>query len=202
MCYLTNAKSFGADSCATEMYHGWFGNGTAYDRNPAPGYLMGGANKNYRPDASFVGVLSPPQNQPVQKSYKDWNTSYPQNSWELTEPAIYYQAAYIKLISHFTAPVTTGESVARYVHQSFLDVYPNPTSDGHFTIEVMTKAEHTNVKIEIVDLLGRTIETQSLSLTDGIGTLAIRLEDYSSRIAVVRCKIGNEILNKKIVIRQ
>ncbi len=202
MCYLTNAKPFGADSCATEMYHGWFGNGTVYDRNPAPGYITGGANKNFRPDASFVGVLSPPQNQPVQKSYKDWNTSFPQNSWELTEPAIYYQAAYIKLISHFTAPVTTGELAARYVHQSFLDVYPNPVTNGNFTIEIVTKADITNAKIEIVDLLGRNIETKSLPLTDGIGTLNMNLEDFSSRIAVIRCKVGNEILNKKVVIRQ
>jgi endoglucanase len=31
----------------------------------------------------------------------NWNNSNPENSWEITEPAIYYQASYIKLLSKF-----------------------------------------------------------------------------------------------------
>ena len=45
--------------------------------------------------------MTPPLNQPIQKSYKDWNTSWPQNSWTITEPAIYTQASYLRLISQF-----------------------------------------------------------------------------------------------------
>ena len=106
LVYLTNLQSFGAERSANEMYHAWFGDGTEYDnaltspKGPPPGYVMGGANKSYAPDAAYTGpMISPPQNQPVQKSYKDWNTSWPQNSWQITEPAIYYQAAYLKLVS-------------------------------------------------------------------------------------------------------
>jgi hypothetical protein len=39
--------------------------------------------------------------QPRQKSYRDWNTSWPDSSWATTEPAIYYQAAYIRLLARF-----------------------------------------------------------------------------------------------------
>jgi endoglucanase len=44
--------------------------------------------------------------QPPEKAYVDSNTSYdPPNpydkSWELTEPAIYYQASYVRLLSKF-----------------------------------------------------------------------------------------------------
>jgi len=61
---------------------------------------MGGANKYFAPDGQYKGpALSPPMNQPVQKAYKDWNTSWPENSWQITEPAIYYQAAYLKLLA-------------------------------------------------------------------------------------------------------
>lgn len=104
--HLTRMSDYGAERSANEMYHAWFGDGTIYDNaqtspnGPPPGYVMGGANKNYVPDAAYTGpAITPPQNQPVQKSYKDWNTSWPQNSWQITEPAIYYQGAYLKLLS-------------------------------------------------------------------------------------------------------
>lgn len=105
--YLTNMYSSGADSSVNEFYHGWFGDGTVYDNvftslyGPPPGIVPGGANPNYAPDASYGGTISPPQNNPAQKSYKDWNTSYPQNSWELTENGIYTQASYIRMLSKF-----------------------------------------------------------------------------------------------------
>ncbi|MBK8567129.1 MAG: glycoside hydrolase family 9 protein [Saprospiraceae bacterium] len=103
---LTNMGDYGAEKSCDEMYHAWFGDGTVYDNaqtslyGPPPGYLTGGFNPNFVP---AQGYISPPQGQPHQKSYKDWNTSWPENSWELTEPAIYSQAAYIKLVSKFAS---------------------------------------------------------------------------------------------------
>jgi hypothetical protein len=44
---------------------------------------------------------------PPQKAYKDWNTAWNpvvndnENSWEVTEPAIYYQAPYVLLVSQY-----------------------------------------------------------------------------------------------------
>lgn len=55
----------------------------------------------------------------TQKSYKDWNFSWPENSWEISEPAIYYQGAYIALLSRIIdagsgcSPATSLEDVAR-----------------------------------------------------------------------------------------
>jgi hypothetical protein len=106
MTFLTNMYEYGAEKCANEMYHGWFGDGTVWDnaktspKGPPPGYLTGGPNGTYIPDAAYNGpVISPPQGQPTQKAYKDWNTSWPENSWQITEPAIYYQAAYVNLLA-------------------------------------------------------------------------------------------------------
>ncbi len=113
MAHLSNMYAYGGDACANEIYHSWFGDGTAWDnaltstKGPAPGYVTGGANPNWHPDASYAGpTLSPPSGQPIQKSYKDWNTSFPQNSWEITEPAIYTQAAYVQLLAGFLRPLT------------------------------------------------------------------------------------------------
>jgi hypothetical protein len=47
------------------------------------------------------GSLAPPTGQPAQKSYKDWNVGWPDSSWAITEPAIYYESGYVKLLSKY-----------------------------------------------------------------------------------------------------
>ncbi len=119
-CYLTNMSSVGAENSINEIYHAWFTDGSAlWDRvgistyGPPPGFVSGGCNPHYALDGccpsgcgssnSLCNSLqvTPPLSQPIQKSYKDWNTSWPQNSWTITEPAIYTQATYVRLISQF-----------------------------------------------------------------------------------------------------
>ena len=117
MMFLTNLYACGGDRCANEMYHAWFGDGTVWDNaltsphGPPPGYVTGGVNASWGgPDASYTGPrLAPPLDQPVQKSYRDWNTGWPQNSWEFTEPGIYYQSAYVRLVAGTMGPVTFAD---------------------------------------------------------------------------------------------
>ncbi len=110
-CMLTNMYNDGVENPCDEMYHGWFADGTNYDNaqssnpGPAPGFLTGGCNPNFAPDPAYGGTIEPPQNQPIQKSYKDWNTGWPENSWEITEPSISNQAAYVKLLSKFSGNI-------------------------------------------------------------------------------------------------
>jgi hypothetical protein len=114
--YLTNLYDSKADSSINEIYHSWFGDGTVYDnaltspKGPPPGFVPGGANPTYAPDPSYGGTISPPQNNPAQKSYKDWNTSYPQNSWTISEIGIYTQAAYVRAVSKFVENVPCPSS--------------------------------------------------------------------------------------------
>jgi len=97
LVYLSGMEGRGADRGIREIYHSWFNDGTEWDNSetsrygPAPGFVAGGPNKNFT-----VGSISPPAGEPAMKAYKDWNTGYPENSWEITEPAIYYQAAYLR----------------------------------------------------------------------------------------------------------
>jgi endoglucanase len=44
---------------------------------------------------------APPAGQPDQKSYFDFNESWPLNSWAVTENSNGYQTAYIRLLSKF-----------------------------------------------------------------------------------------------------
>ena len=109
---LSNMGAWGAESSLTEIYHTWFANGTVWDstrtsaRGPAPGYLAGGPNTTYT--GSVAGLAS----QPPQKAYKDWNTGWPENSWEVTEPAIYYQAAYVQLLARLMGTADTQAPTA------------------------------------------------------------------------------------------
>jgi endoglucanase len=106
MVYLSNMYAEGATSSANEIFHLWFASKSKWsdaktsECGPAPGFVPGGANVN----AAANGVpttLVPPTGQPAQKSYRDWNGNWPEVSWAVTEPGIYYQAAYIRLLSAF-----------------------------------------------------------------------------------------------------
>ena len=121
MVYLSNMYEHGATNCANQIYHSWLGDGTIYDdartspNGPAPGYVPGGANPGFVEDPAYTGPrLAPPLDQPVQKSYKDWNTSWPEDSWQITEPGIYYQAAYVYLLSRFIRPLTYSDWATGY----------------------------------------------------------------------------------------
>lgn len=118
MAYLSNMYSAGAHSSVNEFYHSWFADGSAlWDRvgvstyGPAPGFLVGGPNPQYNWDGNCTSANpnpgcgsappSPPRGQPAMKSYLDFNTSWPLNSWEVTENHNDYQVAYLRLLSKF-----------------------------------------------------------------------------------------------------
>ncbi|HZZ57188.1 MAG TPA: glycoside hydrolase family 9 protein [Opitutaceae bacterium] len=113
LVFLSNMGAYGATNSASQFYHSWFGSGPYSSAEPspaapAPGYLTGGPDLSYAPDPSYTGpLLAPPLDQPAMKSYKNWNIGWPQDSWEVTENAIYYEAAYIRLLSAFLAPDTS-----------------------------------------------------------------------------------------------
>lgn len=120
MVYLSNMYSLGVHSSVNEFYHSWFADKSAnWDRvgqsvyGPAPGFLVGGPNPNYNWDSNCntqnphqdcgTAAPNPPTGQPAMKSYLDFNTSWPLNSWEVTENHNDYQVAYIRLLSKFVS---------------------------------------------------------------------------------------------------
>ncbi len=145
LVYLSNMYAYGAERSVNEIYHAWFADGTDYDHalnsplGPAPGYITGGPNQNYDQDIS----LTPPYNQPPQKSYLDWNAESSQASWEITEPAIYYQAAYIRNLAGImntmiSLPVTWESFTAKVVEGKYVMLEWNTGSErntSHFEIE-------------------------------------------------------------------
>jgi len=124
LVYLSNMYNFGAENSVNEFYHSWFKKSSVkWDRvgestyGPAPGFLTGGPNPSYDWDGccpSGCGSssnntrctsesIAPPKDQPNQKSYKDFNTSWPLNSWEVTENSCGYQLPYIRLLAKYVS---------------------------------------------------------------------------------------------------
>jgi len=119
LTYLTNMQSLGSDRSVNTIYHSWFSEGNALwddvrtsTYGPVPGFIPGGPNPGWSLDGccptgcgstqanNLCVTLNPPGgNQPALKAYSDWNTGWPQNSWSVTENAIYYQSSYLLLLS-------------------------------------------------------------------------------------------------------
>lgn len=179
LTYLTNMRKWGADRSVNTIYHGWFEDGNSdWDDvrtskyGPAPGFIPGGSNPNWALDPccpngcgaqnnGLCVMLTPPGGQPALKSYYDWNTGYPQNSWTVTEPAIYTQAAYLKLVSDHIHPTLSGIPHGNQIQFS-TDTYFTNTDRSI----VLTSANNTRYRI-VVDNNGKVGTTMVTNITSG-----------------------------------
>ena len=109
---LSNMYRYGAELSADEMWHSWFSLDTEFDNidgdnvGPAPGFLSGGPNPQGDPTMPIkLGTYSfeaTAGDQPDQKAFSVDNY-WDYGPWAYNEPAIYYQAAYVKALTHFVA---------------------------------------------------------------------------------------------------
>lgn len=173
LVYLSNMYRYGGDNCVNEFYHSWFANGSGkWDRvgvstyGPAPGYLVGGPNPSYNWDSccpSGCGgtnnslctaeSITPPKGQPALKSFKDFNTSWPLNSWTVTENSNGYQIGYIRLLSHFVK--ADGPDVVTGIDAETLtdiQLYPNPSTG---IVSITGRGNWT--RIRVTNALGVTV---------------------------------------------
>ncbi len=190
--YLSNMYSFGAENGVNEFYHTWFTNGSEkWDRvgkstyGPAPGFLTGGSNPSYNWDGCCPSgcwsaannamcvseSISPPKGQPNQKSYKDFNTSWPLNSWEVTENSCGYQISYIRLLSKFVNPEYDCHGVLN--GSAFYDVC-NVCSGGNTGIVPETDPD----KCSTLNNVACNTELEHIQLFACNGTLEVIAEPY------------------------
>ena len=164
LVYLSNMGALGAERSCDQIYHTWFADGTDWDdaqsslHGPPPGYVPGG------PNAAFsVTSLSPPAGQPEQKSYLDFNDGWPNNSWEVSEPAIYSQAAYVRLLAHFVdLSLTTG--VQEPPAERTLVLWPNPAGDRAW----VEPAGEGPWQVTLRDAAGRSLRGMQLQVAGPI----------------------------------
>lgn len=184
--YLTNMGNYGAENSTTSIYHLWFIDGSPlWDEvgvstyGPAPGYLPGGPNKDYNIDGccpagcgSYSSLcntnVNPPMGQPAQKSWKDFNPDWPLNSFSVTEPQMFYQATYIRMLSMFLNPVcnqTTG--INKLDSKHLVAIYPSPISTN-FTLQIKTPVILKNAVLKIYDVCGKEVRSVSVKNSETI----------------------------------
>jgi endoglucanase len=220
MVYLSNMYRYGAHNGVNEFYHSWFENGSAlWDRvgkstyGPAPGYLTGGPNPSYNwascCPAGCGGVannaicisesIDPPRNQPAQKSYKDFNTSWPINSWEVTENSCGYQVNYIRLLSKFVN--LNYDCNGDLGGSASIDAIGKCAGGNTGVIPETDPDKYTGIEVELSD------DIQHFDIfpnpSDGFlnvtindpSSYSIRIFDVSGKIWMETCLSGNDLLD-------
>ena len=215
MVYLTNMSTYGAENSINEIYHTWFCDGSAkWDRvgtstyGPPPGYLAGGANVNYNWDGccpSGCGSTSnnslcnatsitPPKGQPSQKSYKDFNSNWPLDSWQVTEPSLGYQTAYIRLLSKFVSNTSITTGIVSSSNTLNVSIRPNPTQD-QLTIEFpQSVATSDLIQVELYNTVGTKILTKTIS-----NMSAISLGTLDNGVYVIKVSQDGLIYTQRVV---
>jgi len=197
LVYLSNMKSVGAEKSCNQIYHAWFADGTSrWDDvltstfGPAPGYVPGGCNSSYNANTT----LSPPHNQPLQKSYLDFNTSSPDNSWEISEPSISNQAAYIRLLSQVIGLDTDSSLSTNSFELNNIQfvLTPNPIQNN---FKIISDTNQT-LTISVFNSRGQEIkkpqtivtnqEIDSSTLPSGIYFLKIKNESQTTSIKFIK----------------
>jgi endoglucanase len=204
--YISNMYEYGGDNCVNELYHGWFSDGSKWDNvlksecGPAPGYVVGGPNKDYG------GTEPNISNQPPLKAYKDGNAY--SNSWEITEPAIYYQSAYLKLISKFVDENLSSIENEPYETKIILsDIklfqnYPNPFNP--VTKIQFRLAKSLPVIVDVYDRLGQRVITlvHGKQMCAGLHTVIFDGTGLASGLYFYRVQAGTTVsMNKMLLVK-
>lgn len=214
--YLSNMSSLGAENSVSQFYNGWFTNGSSlWDEvgvstyGPPPGYIPGGPNPGYALDnccPSGCGSaannalcntnVTPPMNQPIQKSYKDFNDDWPVTSWTISEAGIYTNAAYVRMLSKFctagSCSVTTGVKTKQN-EPLVLTVYPQPAEDKIFV--KINGAQ--NPRYEIYEISGKLIRECTVKVVDSC--IEIDLQELSKGIYFLKISDSARSETRKII---
>ena len=212
MVYLSNMNKYGASKSVTEFYHSWFDHDSPkWDKvtpatpGPAPGFLPGGPNSNYTWDDccpnkcgssgnnAMCNSEEIPKGQPDAKMYKDFNTSWPLNSWQITENSGGYQMAYIRLLSKFAAKENGIPNSIESPQKRFLDLYPNPVKN---IIHVRTPGESIS-ELELYDMQMRLLNKQSVNGTQ----TQLNISSVPAGIYFIRAATAQEVYVERIIKR-
>ena len=213
LVYLTNMASYGAEKSVNEMYHTWFGDGsTKWDRvgtstyGPPPGYLVGGANNSYAWDnccnsncgstgnTAICTSTTLPTGQPQQKAYKDFNTNWPLNSWQLTETSLGYQTAYIRLLSKFVNNESISTGILSSQATPSIRVKPNPTQD-QLTIEFPAALSTSDeIQVDFYNVVGNVVLSKKIQNNSSVSLSAL-----ANGVYILKVSQGGLVYTERVV---
>ncbi|HEY0031183.1 MAG TPA: glycoside hydrolase family 9 protein [Bacteroidia bacterium] len=218
--YVSNMGKYGAENSVTSFYHSWFEDGSAlWDEvgistyGPAPGFMPGGVNPSYDWDGCcptgcgsaannalcYAETIDPPKNQPIQKSWKDFNTSWPINSWTITEAGIYTQAAYARLLSKFcTSPcvITTAVPSKKTSTGLIETIYPQPAKNN--IVLKFYGHEQEQISYVLFDVNGKELKKDKVTISQEALT-TVDVSSFLAGIYFIRIVAKDKMEVKKII---
>jgi endoglucanase len=215
--FLSNMSATGAENSVSSFYHTWFANGNPlWDEvgvstyGPPPGFIPGGPNPTYALDGCCPGGcgstannalcttnVSPPFNQPIQKSYKDFNDSWPVNSWTVTEPGIYTNATYVRMLSKFASNATLGVDDNEFLASKNIILYPSPTTN-EVNIS-FAGVDENDFSLAVIDLSGKVLSTRKINLLANNRVESIDISNLSAGIYLFKIQGNDFSITKRVV---
>ncbi len=81
-------------------------------------------------------------------------------------------------------------------------IYPNPTSDNKFTVELMGLEVDGNATLEVYNTMGQLLSSEKVNITNGSLNRTIHIDEQSKgQLCLVRLMAGSEVYDSKVILK-
>ncbi len=103
------------------------------------------------------------------------------------------------------ADITESDFAARGVNdepKGKIYIYPNPTSDNKFTVELMGLELNGDAMLEVYNAMGQILSSEKVNITNGTLNRTIQIDEQSKgQLCIVRLIIGSEVYDSKVILK-
>jgi hypothetical protein len=81
-------------------------------------------------------------------------------------------------------------------------IYPNPTSDNRFTVELMGLELNGDAILEVYNAMGQIMSSEKVNITNGTLNRTIQIDEQSKgQLCLVRLIAGSEVYDSKVILK-
>ena len=103
------------------------------------------------------------------------------------------------------ADITESDFAARGVNDEAkgkIYIYPNPTSDNKFTVELMGLELNGDAILEVYNAMGQILSSEKVNIANGTFNRTIQIDEQSKgQLCLVRLIVGREIYDSKVILK-
>jgi Secretion system C-terminal sorting domain len=104
-----------------------------------------------------------------------------------------------------TADITESDFAAKGINEEpkgKIYIYPNPTSDNKFTVELMGLEIDGNATLEVYNAMGQVLFSEKVNITNGTLNHTIQIDEQSKgQLCLVRLIAGSEMYDSKVILK-
>ena len=103
------------------------------------------------------------------------------------------------------ADITESDFAAKGINEEpkgKIYIYPNPTSDNKFTVELMGLEVDGNATLEVYNGMGQILFSEKVNITNGTLNRTIQIDEQSKgQLCLVRLMAGSEVYDSKVILK-